>query len=1040
MQANSLFTDGFSNEQTNNSSVALRTRAVNVDTGQLVHATNARVNADGQSTGASASISSSVTINLFDDAIVTADLTKTYTNKTGSTTWIGEIEGQEKSAVIFVIQGDQVYGLVESQQGNYSIHPTASSSAHVIEQIRYDAVLSGESDFVIPPQLDSSNVPEMRAVGSAPEDDGSLIDVYVAYDQDASGGAVAQADAQHLAELFIAYTNTAYKNSGINQRVWLVGNVDGYDYTDPSASSLSADLNAIQNGSIAGLHDKRDEYHADLVLFFTPHSGNACGGFAYLQSSNNDIDFEAYAFGVMGACSFGNTIFAHELGHNMGSRHGWYMDDEKTPQTYAHGYIDIANNFRTIMSYANRCSALGISCSPIAHFSNPAVNHNGNKTGVTGGTSAACIQGDVNPSVECDADNGRNFNEKAATTAKFRDGSIVWTGAAGTDWSVAANWVINLGKPSARATVNRVPRSYDNAYIPAGLSNYPTITGTAEARGVTIASGATLNMTGGTLAVGWDWNDAGGFNATGGTVKFISPLDIEINSVAMSAAASSVFHHVEIGSGADSTTVALGKSIDINGNLTIQSGATFKANSHTINLAGNWDDQASGFSAGTGTVVFDGSAQTADKQTASTLISENFSAYTSCGCQGTGPAGWTQTGDGTAFLYGALQFGNGEAVHWDDSTNAWLFTKAVQLNPGVNYSLSFSHTKDSSSTSSYSIAYGNSQSAAAMAINIGSIDNAGTSASAKTKTISFTVNTSGTYYIGINSQKTAGFNRLDKITLIGNQNLAFYNATIDSGETDFLKPVAVSNILEIAANAVADFGANAVSVEGVVTNNGSIKQTKIVTNGTAVEFARIKNAGSSSNKYFGVEITPTTGDMGSTIVEVKGNQSCAAATLSGIKRCNVITPATDQSANITYYYRSAEANGNSAPKLYLLSGGTWGEQAASTVSGSGDAIAATVTGITSYGTFALADSLSMPTPTADGDVGPLGSRDGVVNIGDAVVALRYALGIVSPIPADDLVHGDVAPLDNSGQPDPNGVLNIGDAVVILRKALNIISF
>ena len=77
---------------------------------------------------------------------------------------------------------------------------------------------------------------------------------------------------------------------------------------------------------------------------------------------------------------------------------------------------------------------------------------------------------------------------------------------------------------------------------------------------------------------------------------------------------------------------------------------------------------------------------------------------------------------------------------------------------------------------------------------------------------------------------------------------------------------------------------------------------------------------------------------------------------------------------------------------------------------------------------------------ADGDVAPLGNRDGVVNIGDAVVALRYALGIVSPIPADDLAHGDVAPLDSSGQPNPDGVLNIGDAVVILRKALNIITF
>jgi len=80
-----------------------------------------------------------------------------------------------------------------------------------------------------------------------------------------------------------------------------------------------------------------------------------------------------------------------------------------------------------------------------------------------------------------------------------------------------------------------------------------------------------------------------------------------------------------------------------------------------------------------------------------------------------------------------------------------------------------------------------------------------------------------------------------------------------------------------------------------------------------------------------------------------------------------------------------------------------------------------------------------PTSKPDGDLAPLGNRDGSVNVGDALVALRFALGLETPTP-EDMAHGDVAPLDQENKPSPDGVINVGDALVILRKALGIISF
>jgi hypothetical protein len=72
-------------------------------------------------------------------------------------------------------------------------------------------------------------------------------------------------------------------------------------------------------------------------------------------------------------------------------------------------------------------------------------------------------------------------------------------------------------------------------------------------------------------------------------------------------------------------------------------------------------------------------------------------------------------------------------------------------------------------------------------------------------------------------------------------------------------------------------------------------------------------------------------------------------------------------------------------------------------------------------------------------VAPLGNRDGTVNVGDALIALRFALNLETPT-QEDMEHGDVAPLDGNGQPNPDGVINVGDALVILRKALGIIWF
>lgn len=66
------------------------------------------------------------------------------------------------------------------------------------------------------------------------------------------------------------------------------------------------------------------------------------------------------------------------------------------------------------------------------------------------------------------------------------------------------------------------------------------------------------------------------------------------------------------------------------------------------------------------------------------------------------------------------------------------------------------------------------------------------------------------------------------------------------------------------------------------------------------------------------------------------------------------------------------------------------------------------------------------------------NADNNVDIMDALKALHIAAGLETTT-SDDIVHGDVAPLVD-GRPQPDGKIDIGDVVVILRKAVGLVSW
>ena len=891
-----------------------------------------------------------VILNLFADVQLIADLVTRQRNPSGSYTWIGHLQGIPLSQAIFVVRDQALYGSIQALGiGEFAITPLGNGQ-HLIQQASANTINLKDDEVRPPTPGNDAAVADMTnkavqagAANVASADNGALIDVLVVHSDD-----VAANDAQSYAELFTAYTNKAYQNSNVQQRIWLVG-VQGFAYAE--TGNLDTDLRNITLNQTPNVAAARNAAHADLVVFLVSATSSSCGGLGWVQDNGPSLNFEAYGFATMNACSFGSGVFAHELGHNMGATHDWFVSGQSAANNsllyyYAHGYVNLARRFRTIMSYNDRCSNAGFNCTGIPYFANPAIRYDGAPTGVAAGTSNTCTVG-VTPSVECDADVRLTFNNTASNNASFRSSQLTWTGAVNNQWGNAANWTIDEGVPGTTTAVQRLPRAIDHILIPSGLSNYPVISGgSVHAREVVIAAGAALRMTDGTLTVGWRWEDAGGFTGTGGTVIFNGPVEIAITT-----APASVFANVQIGDGVNSPPVTLNSALDINGDLLIKTGAQLKAGNNTIKLAGNWSDEGNGFERGTSTVVFDGANQTVDKVITTAIFTENFNSFTGC-CSSALPTGWERShSDGFGFATG-----NGEVLHFWNSTDAWLFTPGFPLKPGLTYQLSFRYLKGSNSTSRFDVAYGAAQTAGAMTTVIGALTNSTTAY--QTANFTFTVPTAGVYYFGIHSLQTDGYNKLDDFVLQATQLPTFYNLQIRSpSNTTFNKTVTVVNNLHIDQGGVLQVAASGVTVNGTLTNNGAIRQRKTVNGGATTAFLRITNEAGAVDQYYGVEITPVA-NMGATTVTIQGNQGCTESNPAPtVQRCYTITPTTAQRAQIRFYYQSAEANSNNAPNVYHYTGSTWALENLVGRGGSGNGRWVMADGIDAYSPFVLSDTL-----------------------------------------------------------------------------------
>ncbi|HSJ56439.1 MAG TPA: M12 family metallo-peptidase [Anaerolineae bacterium] len=472
-----------------------------------------------------------LTLNLFDDAVFNVARDGLESSGRGYV-WRGQVEGLELGQVVLLVVDGRVTGNVVTPHAFYQVRHVRDGW-HVVREVDQSA-FPPEAD---PVPVDLPDTPDRPAVAAELADDGSTIDVLVVYTPAARNYAGGTSAIEDLIYLAVAESNTSYANSAITQRLRLVHAAE-VSYLE--SGDIELDLIRLRQTSdsyMDAVHSWRDTHGADEVLMLVANGGGFCG-ISYMMDSVSGT-FASWAFAVVQLdCATGYYSFAHELGHNMGARHDWYQDGSITPYTYAHGYVNAVDRWRTVMAYDWECSDAGYNCTRLPYWSNPEVWYGGDPMGIPEGTGTGCAPGVPRPN--CDADNRKTLNNTAYTVANFRPSVAIPpsapTGLAATaisPSSIVLTWTDTSGDESGF----EIERSPDGAgswgWISSTGTNVTTFTDTSAvantpyyyrvravnafgASDYSPVAGATTLSGVGPLVFGGYWVDDDGLGASSG--------------------------------------------------------------------------------------------------------------------------------------------------------------------------------------------------------------------------------------------------------------------------------------------------------------------------------------------------------------------------------------------------------------------------------------------------------------------------------------------------------------------------------------------
>ena len=369
---------------------------------------------------------SNLRLNLFTDANFQAVFERTAPTTSGYTL-TGRLADDPLSTVVLAVNNSTVAGAVSGLDGFYSIRGGVGGVS--VQQM--DPASQGRCGVHAVPseaRLDASQAPrDVQAAahrarasstdGSALVDNGSVIDVLVVYDAHTRISHGGHRAMRAMIDRDVEMTNEAYRTSGAEQKIALVGAVE-VDY--PRKTGRGTDLKQVLDhlelqgdGYLDEVHALRDSYAADLVVLHVGELPSHLGGVGYTigvaSVPETPLGREDWAFSVAKS-----QAFAHELGHSMGLKHERQRDLSNKPFPYSHGYrFEVPCMDPTRIKPCEASTVMAARLPMLPRFSNPRQKHkDGTSLGIPGDEPSDRIDGP--------ADAVRSLNEMRRAIANYR--------------------------------------------------------------------------------------------------------------------------------------------------------------------------------------------------------------------------------------------------------------------------------------------------------------------------------------------------------------------------------------------------------------------------------------------------------------------------------------------------------------------------------------------------------------------------------------------------------------------------------------------
>lgn len=364
-----------------------------------------------------------LTFDLFDGVRLTGRVDR-VTRLGDTTTWSGSVDGD--GAFSIATSGPATYATVRVGNDVYTVSDDAGT-APTITQVDPGGFVERGPDVGVSDTLARELADLERAAPTArePVGSGAVLDVTVVY----TAAAVTEAGSVDAlrSQVYAAFDegNTAAFDSDVFPG-FLPSGFEQVTYAE--SGTVGTDLDRLvdpNDGFMDAAHGYRAAFGSDAVVLVVSNL-NKCGRAA----GDLDNTTAAQAFTVVELnCAVTNLSLPHELAHLLGAHHDTFVDS--SGPAYAHGYVNKAKQWRTIMAYNDECGKV-TPCTRIPRFSNPALTWGGDPTGVAGTNEVSRI-----------------LNEKAQRVTSFRSGVTVPTALSAVHLGGGRQMVFTLGRDRA---------------------------------------------------------------------------------------------------------------------------------------------------------------------------------------------------------------------------------------------------------------------------------------------------------------------------------------------------------------------------------------------------------------------------------------------------------------------------------------------------------------------------------------------------------------------------------------------------------------